>query len=364
MKILAHTCFIGVTGYANHAKSFFCALNKYHTVKVRNSTIGGGWKGMNNTPHDNEPYITDEMKDMLILQTLINGDGSRSDYPIYDYDGHYVPDVHIVLVDTNNHYFYDDYKGYKIAYNVWESTRYPDNFFQRLHYFDEVWVPTQWQFDCLVEQGYPSHKISIVPEGVDVEIFKPLSKVPKKDKFRFLHFGRWDYRKGTTEVLRTFGEVFSGRTDVEMIVSVENPYPYDGMKTTEERVEFHKINTENIKFIKFTPREEYVKYLQEGDVFVTCTYDRGKLTGIFEAWYDFMKGHIAMRAICRDDKTRWRYEYDRKGRLEVFIVYDNEGQEYEKITYSYVRGKRYEVCVNFVTGRVTHDWSRRPRETI
>ena len=70
MKILAHTCFIGVTGYANHAKSFFCALNKYHTVKVRNSTIGSGWKGMNNTPHDNEPYITDEMKDMLILQTL------------------------------------------------------------------------------------------------------------------------------------------------------------------------------------------------------------------------------------------------------------------------------------------------------
>ena len=109
MKILAHTCFIGVTGYANHAKSFFCALNKYHTVKVRNSTIGGGWKGMNNTPHDNEPYIIDEMKDMLILQTLNNSDGSKSDYPIYGYDGGYKPDVHIVLVDTNNRYFYYDY---------------------------------------------------------------------------------------------------------------------------------------------------------------------------------------------------------------------------------------------------------------
>jgi glycosyltransferase involved in cell wall biosynthesis len=253
MKILAHTCFIGVTGYANHAKSFFCALNKYHTVKVRNSTIGGGWKGMNNTPHDNEPYITDEMKDMLILQTLINNDNSRSDTPIYGYKGDFIPDVHIVLVDTNNHYFYDNYEGYKIAYNVWESTRYPDNFFQRLHYFDEVWVPTQWQFDCLVEQGYPSHKISIVPEGVDVDTFKPLTKVSKKDKFRFLHFGRWDYRKGTTEVLRAFSETFKDRDDVELIASVENPYPFDGLKTTEDRVKHHNIDTTNIKFIKFTP---------------------------------------------------------------------------------------------------------------
>ena len=283
MKILAHTSFIGKTGYANHAKSFFCALNKYHTVKVRNLTIGDSWNGMNDTPHDGEPYMTNEMKDMLILQTLFNADKTRSDYPMYGYKNDFVPDVHIVLAETNNYYFYENYEGYKIAYNVWESTRYPDNFFQRLFYFDEVWVPTQWQFDCLVEQGYPSDKISIVPEGVDVETFKPLAKIPKKDKFRFLYFGRWDYRKGTTEVLKTFGEVFSGRTDVEMIASVENPYPYDGLNTTEERVEFHKINIENIKFIKFTPREEYIKYLQEGDVFVSCARSEGWNLPLIEA---------------------------------------------------------------------------------
>ena len=283
MKILAHTSFIGKTGYANHAKSFFCALNKYHTVKVRNLTIGDSWKGMNDTPHDGESYMTDEIKDMLILQTLFNADKTRSDYPMYGYKNDFVPDVHIVLSETNNYYFYENYEGYKIAYNVWESTRYPDEFFKRLFYFDEVWVPTQWQFDCLVEQGYPAYKISIVPEGVDIETFKPLDIIPNKDKFRFIHFGRWDYRKGTTEVLKIFGEVFSGRTDVEMIASVENPYPYDGLKTTEERVDFHKINTENIKFIKFTPRDEYVKYLQEGDVFVSCARSEGWNLPLIEA---------------------------------------------------------------------------------
>ena len=162
MKILAHAPFIGKTGYANHCKDFFCALNKIHTVKVRNLTIGDGWKGMGPTPHDDEPYITDEMKDMLILQTLFNGDGSRNDHPMYGYDGNFKPDVHIVLAEMNNHYFYDNYEGYKIAFNVWETDLYPDDFFNRLFYFDEVWVPSKWQFESLVNQGYPKEKIFIV----------------------------------------------------------------------------------------------------------------------------------------------------------------------------------------------------------
>jgi glycosyltransferase involved in cell wall biosynthesis len=283
MKILAHIPFIGTSGYANHARSFFTALNKYHKVKVRNFTIGHSWLGMNDTPHDGESYLTDEMKDMLILQTLWNNDGSRSDYNMYGYTGGFKPDVNIVLMETNNHYFYDNYEGYKIAYNVWESTRYPDDFFQRLFYFDEVWVPTQWQFDCLVEQGYPKEKIFVVPEGVDIDTFKPLKKLPKKNKFRFLHFGRWEYRKGTTEILKAFSETFSGRTDVELVCNVENAHPFDGMKTTEERVKYHNIDTTNIKFLNMLPRDEYVKYLQQGDVFVTCARSEGWNLPLIEA---------------------------------------------------------------------------------
>ena len=283
MKILAHTPFIGTTGYANHARSFFCALNKYHTVKVRNLTIGNSWKGMNNRPHDGEPYFTKEMEDMLILQTLYNQDGSRGDHKMYDYDGNFIPDVHIVLMETNNHYFYENYNGYKIAYNVWESTRYPDEFFQRLFYFDEVWVPTQWQFDCLVEQGYPKDKIFIVPEGVDVDTFKPIKKFPKREKIRFVHFGRWDYRKGTTEILQAFAEEFKDEDDVELLASVENPYPYDGMNSTEERVKHYGINTKNIKFLNFPSREEYVNYLQTAHIFVSCARSEGWNLPLIEA---------------------------------------------------------------------------------
>jgi FkbM family methyltransferase len=284
MNILGHAPFIGTTGYANHARSFFTALNKYHKVKIRNLTIGNSWRGMNNRPHDGEPYFTKEMGDMLILQTLHRADGNgRVDEPMYDYKGDFVPDVHIVLMETNNHYFYEDYDGYKIAYNVWESTRYPDEFFKRLFYFDEVWVPTQWQFNCLVEQGYPKEKIFIVPEGVDVDTFKPIKKFPKREKVRFVHFGRWDYRKGTTEILQAFSEEFKDVDDVELLASVENPYPYDGMNSTEERVKHYGIDTSKIKFLNFPSREEYVKYLQTAHVFVSCARSEGWNLPLIEA---------------------------------------------------------------------------------
>lgn len=275
MKILGHTCLIGNTGYANHARSFFTSLNNIHEVKIRNYTIGNSWSGLNNTPHDNEPYFTKEIGDMLILQTLHNQDGSKTDFKIYDYDGNFVPDVHIVLMDMNHSYFYENYDGYKIAYNVWESTRYPEDFFNRLFYFDEVWVPTEWQYNSLIDQGYPEHKIKIVPEGVDIEVFKPIPVLPEKEKFRFLLFGRWDYRKSITEIIRTFGETFIGNENVELICSVENPFATDGFKTTKERVDFHNLNYSNVKYIDFPSREEYVKYLQEGNVFVSCSRSEG-----------------------------------------------------------------------------------------
>lgn len=283
MNILAHVPFIGTTGYANHARSFFCALNKYHTVKVRNYTVGSTWKGMSDEPHNNEYYMNEEIKSMLILQTLHNNDNTRSDFPIYGYKNDFKHDVNIVLMETDHYYFYDNYVGYKIAYNVWESTRYPDHFFNRLLQFDEVWVPTQWQKDCLIEQGYPFERISIVPEGVDVDTFKPIQEIPEKNKFRFLHFGRWDHRKSTTEILKTFSSTFKNYADVEMICSVENPFPYDGIKTTEERLLIHNIDTKNLNFVKFPSRDEYVKYLREGDVYVSCARSEGWNLPLIEA---------------------------------------------------------------------------------
>lgn len=283
MNILVHTSLIGDTGYNNHARSFFTALNKYHTVKVRNYTVGSTWKSYSETCHDSESYMNDELRDMLILQTLYNNDGTRSDYPLNGYKGDFKSDVNIVLNDVNHPYFYENYEGYTIGYNVWETTEYPQDFFRQILKFDEFWVPSEWQKNNLIKQGYPESKIMVVPEGIDGETFKPLDKTPKQDKFRFLLFGRWEYRKSTKEIVETFLKTFKQDESVELVLSVDNKFATDGMSTTEERLKHFGLEDDRLKIVHFPSREEYIKYLQEGSVFVSCARSEGWNLPLIEA---------------------------------------------------------------------------------
>src|SRR5690606_24396102 len=100
--------------------------------------------------------------------------------------------------------FYQNYSGTKIAFNVWESTRYPDDFFKQLLTFDQLWVPSRWQRTCAIDQGYPANRVKIIPEGVDSSIFAPNYDSPLKDTFNFYYVGRWEDRKATKEVIETW----------------------------------------------------------------------------------------------------------------------------------------------------------------
>ena len=275
MNILVHTSFIGNTGYNNHARSFFTALNKFHNVKVRNYTVGETWSHYHSKCHDKEPYMTNEMRDMLILQSLHNPNNTVTDYPLYDYDGSFKPDINIILNDVNHRYFYDNYEGYTIAYNVWETTEYPQDFFNQILKFDEFWVPSEWQKINLIKQGYPEDKIFVVPEGVDGETFNPAEIVNDDNSFKFLLFGRWEYRKSTKEIIETFATTFDESEPVKLIVSADNPYATDGLGSTEDRLKHFDINHKNIEVIHFPSREKYVRYLKEGNVFLSCARSEG-----------------------------------------------------------------------------------------
>ena len=283
MNIQAHTSFIGTTGYANHAQSFFTELDKLTPVKVRNFTVGKSWNGISNNPHNKEPYITPQMKKMLHLQTLWDGYHERYDSPIYHYKNDYISDIDIILEEHDHHYFYDAYDGYRIGYNVWESTRYSEQFFQQLLTLDELWVPTQWQKQISIEQGYPANKIFVIPEGVDGRTFKPTSRPQKKNKFTFIVVGRWDYRKGVKESIEGFIKAFPNNDEVELLLNVENPYPVDGMNSTEERLKHHNLEDPRIKILKFLDRKQYINLLQNANVLISCARSEGWNLPLIEA---------------------------------------------------------------------------------
>ena len=278
-KIFFHGSYVGTTGYNQHTRDFIRHLDKHCQIKVRNYTVGKTWSGMSPNPHDNESYINDTDKRVLYEQILWNNDKSRSNYKMYeDSSKEFKPDLHIVLCETNHHLFYENYNGPRIAYNVWESTLQPPQYFERLKYFDEFWVPSKWQKECTVKQGYPEEKIKVVPEGVDVHTFYPENishPLTSDGRFKFFLAGRWDYRKSTKEIIETFLKTFDKSEPVDLIVSIDNPFSNDGLNSTEERLENYGFLDDRIKVLHFPDREDYISLLKSSNVFLSCARSEG-----------------------------------------------------------------------------------------
>jgi autotransporter strand-loop-strand O-heptosyltransferase len=271
--ILGHASFLGHTGYANHTRNFFTHLSRVYPVRVRNYTHV-----------DDLSYLTEEEKSILIYQ--------KWDIPPYEvgrsFDKSGYNDIlNIVLNESNHHYFYDDYgKQKKIAYNVWESTRQQTHFFEKLLEYDQLWVPTEWQKTCSIEQGYPSDKIFVVPEGIDPTIFHPIKDAhayPLDDKFTFFLAARWEYRKSVEEIIRAFINEFKPEEPVQLILNVDNPYPTDDLKTTEARLKHHGLESSNLVVKHFMPFDEYLKTLKTCHCLVSCSRAEGWNLPLIEA---------------------------------------------------------------------------------
>jgi FkbM family methyltransferase len=287
--IKAHTSIIGDTGYNCHSRNFFKALNKIHPIQVRNWTVGPTWNEYSDEPHNDEYYMDEELKEMLCLQTLSTPNGIE-DFPIYQkYPSqlfNHEPNVNIVLNDNLHPYFSEIHPGINIAYNVWETTRQPEDFFEKLKRFDQVWVPSEWQRRCTIDQGIPEEKVKVVPEGVDVDLYQPISRKvsrPTDRPFRFLVVGRWEYRKSTKEIIETFIKTFSNEPNIELLLNIDNPFATDGLSSTEERLEKFGLTHPNIKVLHHLSREEYVNLLNEVDVFISCARGEGWNLPLIEA---------------------------------------------------------------------------------
>lgn len=289
IKVRAHTCYLGKTGYNAHSRGFFRALSKFVDLRVRNYT----WD-------DNPDYLNEVDLSILDTITLSTGDDKYADFPIRENNAFrkfkfttpktpFKPDVDIVLMDMNHHYFYEKFDSkIKIAYTVWESTRLPGYFVERLiENFDYVWVVTEWHKKVLSEQGYPESRIHVVNEAVDADFFPgefdPKFSEYQDGRFKFSIFGRWDFRKSIPEIIDAFLKEFKKDEPVDLIMSVDNPYAVDGMFSTEERLHHYGFVDERLKVKHFVKRDEYIKYIKNGHVMITCARAEGWNIPLIEA---------------------------------------------------------------------------------
>jgi len=283
LKVRAHTSYLGSTGYASHARGFFRELSKHVDLRVRNFN----WDSAENL----KKYITDTDLEVIDQITLSVGGDRREDFPIksvgefggFDWKNdpsEFNQDVDIVLIEASHHYFFDEYKSkYKIAYSVWESSQVSDQFLNTIRRFDAVWVVSKWHRDCLINQGVEEGKIWVVPEGVDGDFssdnkFEPIDEY-LDGRFKFLFFGRWDYRKSVPEIVQSFLEEFSQDEPVDLILSADNPFSIDGLSSTEERLQHYGFISDKIKVKHFPSRQDYVNYLHNGHAMITCARSEG-----------------------------------------------------------------------------------------
>jgi glycosyltransferase involved in cell wall biosynthesis len=86
---------------------------------------------------------------------------------------------------------------------------------------DEVWVPSNFVRTAFLEGGIPAKHVVVVPNGVNVRLYRPNARKVKfhtKKSFKFLFVGGPFWRKGFDILLGAYGKAFSAKEDVSLII--------------------------------------------------------------------------------------------------------------------------------------------------
>jgi glycosyltransferase involved in cell wall biosynthesis len=111
----------------------------------------------------------------------------------------------------------------RIGYYIFEYTKIPSAYVDGLNSMDAICTASKWGVEILRNNGIkvPCH---VVPGGVDSSIFNSSNRSLDSKKFRFLHIGKAENRKGTDIVIRAFNEAFKGDRKVKLSLYIDNPH--------------------------------------------------------------------------------------------------------------------------------------------
>lgn len=104
-------------------------------------------------------------------------------------------------------------KAYRISRSMTEKEGIDSDAAARCNQFDEVWVPSASSKQAFVKHGVASHRIFVIPEAVDPEVFKPKAHAPLLPKssandFVFLSVFKFEERKNWKGLVDAFVREF------------------------------------------------------------------------------------------------------------------------------------------------------------
>jgi glycosyltransferase involved in cell wall biosynthesis len=180
------------------------------------------------------------------------------------------------------------FRGRKIVWGIFESTRLPPSYLSKLEGFDRVWVPSAWGRDTLISNGFSGLKIDVVPEGVNPKIFAPIAtKAGWHDRsnrpFRFLTIGKYEERKCYPLLLDAFGATFGNQSQIELMIKADF-FLNHHRKRQQLEGEVASRNLRNVSLVWGDwPQTALSGAYQEADAFVLPTRAEGWGLPLIEA---------------------------------------------------------------------------------
>ena len=183
-------------------------------------------------------------------------------------------DINISFVAMNIH---EHFRGHNVQWIVFESTRVPDHIMQVLHPADQVWVPSHWGQDVLINNGLRRECIWVVPEGINSRQFHPYGRqlYNQNRPFRFLSVGKYELRKSFDETLQAFAQVFGNVPEVELVIK-SNYFMNQAEKSRSLQRRIEELGLNNVTVIWGDVEHDQVADLYRScDVFVFPTKGEG-----------------------------------------------------------------------------------------
>ncbi|MGI9127022.1 MAG: glycosyltransferase [Roseomonas sp.] len=150
-------------------------------------------------------------------------------------------------------------KGRNVVWAIFENDKLTPVYINWLNRADLVWAPSAWARNILLAHGLPATKVTVVPEGVDAELYhphcRPWNQAQSPTKFRFLMLGKFEERKGYTQLLDAFVKAFGKNPKVELLI--KGDYYIDEKRKGAMLLDFVKsYNAPNIRLLTGVASQE------------------------------------------------------------------------------------------------------------
>lgn len=127
-----------------------------------------------------------------------------------------------------------------IGMSIFETDRIDASWAENLNKMDEIWVPTQFNYDTFKNSGCDESKMKIVRYCIDTRTFNDntdygtLDYLGKDLGFTFTYVSAYDHRKGYELLIDSFCEAFTKDDNVTLLLKIFIPDWSDSKQATTE----------------------------------------------------------------------------------------------------------------------------------